>query len=154
SSAGGGEFMDLDGDGVFELIGRSNGGSQRCTFNLSPRPGPGTVPQVFIHAGGTYHRVFPPRDSALGIVDATFLYVRGDSDVRGDGAIEMITIEEGLTGNPSQRLAVYKFDDQSFRLVAQRSLPPEPIAFLVDTRDASRGKEILVRSANQAECKT
>ena len=143
-----GEFVDLDGDGVFELIGWGDGGSPRCTFFLSPRPGPGKVAQVFIHVGPGYRLVFPRRDSALSIVDATL------SDLRGDGAIEMITIEEGPTKKPSQRLAVYKFENKSFRLVAQRSLPLEPVAFLVDTHDTLDGKEILVRSANNAECKT
>ena len=115
SGAGGGEFMDLDGDGVFELIGRGNGGSSICTFHLSPRPGPGTVPQVFLHVGAGYRQVFPPRDSDLGVVDATF------SDLRRDGVIEMITIQEGPPDKPSQTLA-------------------------------AGGREILIRSANHAEC--
>jgi hypothetical protein len=146
NGAAGGEFMDLDGDGVFELIGRGNGGSSICTFHLSPRPGPGTVPQVFLHVGSGYRQVFPPQDSEFRVVDATF------SDIRPDGAVEMITIQEGPPDKPSQTLAVYKLQNRSFRRVAQTSLPPQAIAFLVDTRDAAGGREILIRSANHAEC--
>jgi len=146
SGAAGGEFMDLDGDGVYELIGRGNGGSDRCSFHLSPRPGPGTVPQIFIRVGTGYRQVFPSRNSALGVVDATF------ADLRRDGGIEMIALQEGPTEKPSQTLAVYRLENKSLRLEAQTSLPEQPVAFLVDTRDAAAGKEILVRSATPSEC--
>jgi len=146
SGAGGGEFIDLDHDGVYELIGPGNGGSSRCTFSLSPRPGPGTVPQVFVRAGAGYRQVFPPRDLMSGVVDGTF------ADLRGDGAVELIALQEDFGKEPAQALAVYRLENKSFRLLAQTSLPPQPIAFLVDTRDSPRGKEILVRSVTPAEC--
>jgi hypothetical protein len=146
SGAGSGAFIDLDGDGVYELIGQGDGGSPRCTFHLSPRPGPGTVPEIFAHTGGSYRQVFPPPDFAPAIVDGSF------ANLRGDGAVELIVLQDGVAAEPSQVLAVYKLENKSFRLVAQTSLPPQRIAFLLDTRDSPGGKEILVRSATRAEC--
>ncbi len=146
TGAGGSDFIDLDGDGVYELIGRDWGGSDRCTFYLSPRPGPGTSPEVFVRAGAGYRKVWPPMGLA-GAVDATF------ADLRGDGAVELIVLQDGVAEERAQVLAVYELENKSFRLVAETSLPPERIAFLVDTRDSPGGKEILVRAATPAECK-
>jgi hypothetical protein len=146
NGAGGGEFIDLDGDGVYELIGRAIGGSARCTFHLSPRPGPGTAPEIFVRAGAGYRQVSMPPDLAPSVVDGTF------ADLRGDGAVELIVLQDGLAEEPAQALAVYRLENKSLRLVAQMSLPPQRLAFLLDTRDSPGGKEILVRTATPAEC--
>ncbi len=158
------EIIDLDGDGVYELVGWNSAASPRCNFFHAGGPGggPGAGPEIFVRAGAGYRKAWPPQDWASSTygdrstnpdwgkmfqVDASL------ADLRGDGAVELIVLEESLTERPAQVLAVYRLENKSFRLVAQTSLKSERIAFGLDTRDSSRGK-ILVRTVAPAECRT
>jgi hypothetical protein len=74
------------------------------------------------------------------------------ADLRGDGVVELIVLQESLVDKPAQVLAVYRLENKSFRLVAQTTLPRERIAFRVETGDSPGGKEILVRTVAPADC--
>jgi len=150
SGVGRGEFIDLDGDGVYELIEWHTASSERCDFFTRGFAGGGTgsVPEIFVRGSG-YREIWPPKTGArlMYPVDAKF------ADLRGDGAVELIVLQEGVAEKPAQVLTVSRLENKSLRLVAQISLPLQPIAFRVETRDSPVGKEILVRAATLAECK-
>ena len=77
----------------------------------------------------------------------------GFADLDGDGTAELIVLQDRLRDEPTQTLAVYRLDSKAFHLVAQTSLPPQRIAYLLSgIQDSSEGKEILVRTATRAKC--
>ena len=160
---GSSEIIDLDGDGVYELVGWASVSIPHCNFFHAGGPGggPGSVPEIFVRAGAGYKEVWPPPDwAAFTYGDKStnpdwgkmFQADASLADLRGDGSVELIVLEERLVDNPAQVLAVYRLENKSFRLVAQTTLPRERIAFRVEPSDSPFGKEILVRSVAPADC--
>jgi hypothetical protein len=162
------EFADLDRDGVYELIAWNRRPFDlRCDFGIL---GVRFYPEVFVRAGASYRKAWPPPDWAAangGLIDhfrnherngvpweANFQIVAGFADLEGDGAAELIVLQDRVREDPAQALAVYRLAHRSFHLVAQTSLPSQSISYLLDgIRDSSEGKEVLVRTASPAKCK-
>lgn len=162
------EAADLDGDGVYELISWN-----RRPFDVHCMLGDFAgrfYPEVYVRAGAGYRKAWPPPNWAVldGQLKAPFMghekddvawgaklqIVAGFADLMGDGAAELIVLEDRLRVEPSQSLAVYRLENKSFRLVARTSFPPQRIAYLLSgIRDSPDGKEILVRTATPASCK-
>jgi hypothetical protein len=161
---GSSEIIDLDGDGVHELVEWVRVSIPDCNFFHAGGPGggPGSVPEIFVRDGTGYKSAWPPPDWTS--------YTYGDkstnpdwgkmfqadaslADLRGDGVVELIVLQERLVDNPAQVLAVYRLENKSFRLVAQTTLPRERIAFRVEAGDSPGGKEILVRTVAPADCR-
>lgn len=161
------EFADLDRDGIYELIAWNRRPFDvRCMFGIFAVR---FYPEVFVRAGASYRQIWPPPDWPFpdgrltdsfrkhernGVPwEANFQIVAGFADLEGDGAGELIVLQDRLREEPAQVLAVYRLENKSFHLVAQTSLPPQSIAYLLDgIRDSSSGKEILVRTATPAKC--
>jgi hypothetical protein len=175
------EFADLERDRVYELIAWNRRPFDvRCRFGIFAVR---FYPEIFVRAGAGYRKAWPPADwpapdgqlvdrfhiavAALRSQDearrnqerdsvpwgANFQIVAGLADLDGDGATELIVLQDRLRDEPNQALAVYRLDSKSFHLVAQTPLPPQRIAYLLaGTRDFSEGKEILVRTATRAKC--
>jgi len=161
------EFADLDRDGVYELIAWNRRPFDvRCAFGIFAVR---FYPEVFVRAGAGYRKVWPPPDWPLpdgGLENhfrnrdrngvpwgANLQIVAGFADLEGDGAAELIVLQDRLREDPAQALAVYRLANKSFHLVAQTSLPPQSIAYLLDgIRNSSQGKEILVRTATPVKC--
>jgi hypothetical protein len=161
------EFADLDHDGTYELIAWN-----RRPFDVRCRFGIFAVrfyPEVFVRSGTSYRKAWPPPDwpfpdgglemrfrnhEKTGVPwGMNFQIVGGFADLEGDGAAELIVLEDRLREEPAQALAVYRFANKSFQLVAQTPLPPPSIAYLLDgIRESSEGREILVRTATPAKC--
>ena len=77
----------------------------------------------------------------------------GFADLDADGAAELIVLQDQMRDEPTQALAIYRLERKSFHPVAQASLPPERIAYLLGgVRDSPDGKEILVRTVTPAKC--
>jgi hypothetical protein len=156
---GAGEIIDLDGDGVYELVGWASVSIPRCNFFHAG--GPGSVPEIFVRADTGYRKAWPPPDWASSTYGdkstnpdwgKMFQADASLADLRGDGVVELIVLQESLVDKPAQVLAVYRLENKSFRLVAQTTLPRERIAFRVETGDSPGGKEILVRTVAPADC--
>ena len=163
------EFADLDRDGVYELIAWNRRPFDvRCHFGIFAVR---FYPEVFVRAGSSFRKAWPPPDwpAQDGQLEnrfrnrerdgvpwgANFQIVAGFADLAGDGAAELIVLQDRLRDEASQALAVYRLANQSFRLVAQTSLPPQRIAYLLSgIRDSPDGKEILVRTASPAKCES
>jgi hypothetical protein len=161
------EFADLDRDGVYELIAWNRRPFDvRCDFGIF---GGHFYPEVFVRAGSSYRKVWPPPDwppPDLGLnyhlrnrkttdipSGVNLQIVAGFADLEGDGGAELIVLQDRLREEPAQALAVYRLANKSFHVVAQTSLPAQPIAYLLDgIRDSSEGKEVLVRTATPAKC--
>jgi hypothetical protein len=162
------ELADLDRDGVYELIAWNRRPFDvRCMFGIFDVR---YYPEVFVRAGASYREVWPPSSWAArnGELEnrfrqrerdgvpwgANLQIVAGFADLTGDGVADLIVLQDHLQDEPNQALAVYRFENKSFRLVARAPLPPQRIAYLVSgIRDTPDGKEILVRTATPARCK-
>lgn len=162
------EFADLDRDGLYELIAWNRRPFDvRCNFGIFEVR---FYPEVFVRAGASYQQIWPPLDWPApdgGLLDrfrnherkgvpweANFQIVAGFADLEGDGAAELIVLQDRLREDPAQALAVYRLAAKSFHLMTQTSLPSQSIAYLLDgIRDSSAGKEILVRTATPTKCK-
>jgi hypothetical protein len=161
------EFTDLNRDGVYELIAWNRWPFDvRCNIAiLSMR----LYPEIFVRAGASYRQAWPPTGwlgSDFGLIDrfknherdgvpvgANLQITAGFADLYGDGAEELIVLQDQLLDKVTQALAVYRLETRSFHVVAQTPLPPERIAYLLDgVRDSPNGKEILVRTATPAAC--
>ena len=161
---GSSEIIDLDGDGVYELVGWVRVSIPDCNFFYAGGPGggPGGVPEIFVRTGAFYKKAWPPPDWAsfpYGGDKSTnpewgkmFQADASLADLRGDGAVELIVLLERLVDHAAQVLAVYRLENKSFRLVAQTTLPRERIAFHVEIGDSPGGKQILVRTVAPADC--
>jgi len=161
------EFADLDGDGVYELIAWNRRPFDvRCNFGIFAVR---FYPEVFVRAGGGYLKAWPPPDWApedFRLVDrvrhhekegvprgANIQIVAGFADLAGDGTAQLVVLQDHLVDEPSQSLAIYRLENNLFRLVAETSLPPQRIAYLLSgIRDSLDGKEILVQTATHAQC--
>ncbi len=162
------EFADLGRDGNFELIAWNRRPFDiRCGFAIADVR---YYPEVFVPSGSGYRRAWPPQDwpPAYGGLEGRFKdhakdvpwgaplqIVAGFADLLGDGKAELIVLQDQFREEAAQSLAIYKLDKAAFAPVAQASLPPERIAFLLEgLRSSPRGneKEIVVRSATPAKC--
>jgi hypothetical protein len=77
----------------------------------------------------------------------------GFAELSGDGVAELIVLQDRMSNEPAQTLAVYRLDNKGFRVVAHQALPLDRIAYALEgVRESSRGKEILVRTASPAAC--
>jgi hypothetical protein len=161
---GSSEIIDLDGDGVYEMVGWGRVSIPGCNFFHAGGPGggPGSAPEILVRAGAGYKEAWPPPDWASATYGdkstnpewgKMFQADASLADLRGDGVVELIVLQQRLADNPAQVLAVYRLEDKSFRLVAQTPLPLERIAFHVEAGDSPRGKEILVKTVAPAECR-
>jgi hypothetical protein len=162
------EFADLDRDGVYELIAWNRRPFDvRCHFGIFAVR---FYPEVFVRAGGGYRKAWPPPDWVRPdgqLVDrfrnhekgwipwgTNLQIVAGFADVGGDGTAELIVLQDHLVDEPTQTLAIYRFENKLFRLLAQTPLPPQRIAYLLSgIRDSLDGKEIRVQTATHAQCK-
>lgn len=162
------EFADLGRDGNFELIAWNRRPFDiRCGFAIADVR---YYPEVFVPSGSGYRRAWPPQDwpPAYGGLEGRFKdhakdvpwgallqIVAGFADLLGDGKAELIVLQDQFREEAAQSLAIYKLDKAAFVPVAQASLPPDRIAFLLEgLRSSPRGKEkeIVVRSATPAKC--
>jgi hypothetical protein len=136
-------FADLDRDGIYELITWGNRpNDQRCNFGLF---GAQFDPEIFIRSGSGFQHAWPSPDFEY------LQVVGGFADLYGDGATELIVLRDRPSDELAQSLAVYQLKNKAFRPVAQTSLPPQRIAFMLgDIRDSPNGKEIVVRTATPA----
>lgn len=134
------EFADLDGDGIYELVvwdGRWSDPSW-CLDMF----GFGFFPRIFVADGNAYKMAWPLPGEANFRVAAVH-------DLRGDGAAELIVLQDRIGGGEpaTPALAIYRLDQKQFRLVAQASLPEDQIAFpSIGFRNSSDGLEIQVRT--------
>jgi hypothetical protein len=139
------EFMDLDGDGVYELVAWDLSRNPRCDFGYYHGDFP--VPEIFVRDGAGYQPIWPGTGDAK--IDSAFF-----ADLRGDGTVELVALQDGISQTSAQTLAVYRLDNKSIQLVAQTPLPRGRIAFSVAANNGKAGgKEILVRAAAPGECK-
>jgi hypothetical protein len=161
---GSSEIIDLDADGVYEMVGWGRVSIPGCNFFHAGGPGggPGTVPEIFVRAGAGYKEAWPPLDWASATYGdkstnpewgKMFQADASLADLGGDGVVELIVLQQRLAENAAQVLAVYRLEDKSFRLVAQTTLPRERVAFHVEAGDSPSGKEILVRTVAPADCR-
>ena len=122
------EFADLDRDGVYELIAWNRRPFDvRCGFGIFAVR---FYPEVFVRAGASYRKAWPPPDWPLpdgelenrfrnheshGVPWGTnFQIVAGFADLAGDGAGELIVLQDRLREEPAQGLAVYRIANRSF----------------------------------------
>jgi hypothetical protein len=116
---GASEIVDLDGDGVYELVGWASVSIPHCNFFHAGGPGggPGSVTEIFARAAAGYKEVWPPPDWASATYDdkstnpdwgKMFQADASLADLRGDGAVELIVLQQRLVDSPDQVLAVYK----------------------------------------------
>jgi hypothetical protein len=170
------QFADLDRDGIYELIAWNRRPfDMRCSFGIFALR---VYPEIFIRSGASYRKVWPlsawvAADGQLvthfkhhetdfldyqGVRrrvpwEADFQIMAGFANLAGDGAAELIVLQDRLRDDPAQMLAIYRLETGRFRLVAQTSLPPQRVAYLLlGIRNSPRGKEILVRTATPAKC--
>ena len=170
------QFADLDRDGIYELIAWDRRPfDMRCNFGIF---GVRIYPEIFIRSGASYRKAWPPSEwvAADGQLetpfkrhetdfldyqgvrrrvpwDAEFQIMAGFANLAADGVAELIVLQDRLRDDPAQMLAIYRLERGRFRLVAQTSLPPQRVAYLLlGIRNSPRGKEILVRTATPAKC--
>jgi hypothetical protein len=161
------EFADLDRDGVYELIAWNRRPFDiRCGFAIADVR---YYPEVFVPSGTGYQRAWPPADwsPAYGGLEGRFKdhekegvpwganlqIVAGFADLDGNGAADLIVLQDRFREEPAQSLVIYKLNQTEFVPVDQVSLPPEHIAFLLEgIRNSPQGKEILVRTATPSKC--
>jgi hypothetical protein len=164
------EFSDLDRDGVYELIAWPRDGGDRrgaCAPGFIPSA---SNPELFVRAGASYRKVWPPPDwfpsdddlqnhrDFLDRKGASYQISAGFADLRGDGATELVVVQDRALDEPTQSLAIYRLESNVLRLVAQTSLPPQrPATILAAIHDSSNGdssdgREIMVRTATPPPC--
>jgi hypothetical protein len=142
------EFADLGGDGIYELIALDGRWSTPdWCLDLF---GFAFYPRIFVRDGAGYRMAWPP-DSG----DANSRVV-AFADLRGDGAAELIVLQDRMGTEPTtQALAIYRLDKTVFRLVVEVPFPAERIAFpQIDIRKSSAGQEIRVRTGPPAAVRT
>ncbi len=84
---------------------------------------------------------------------ANLQIVAGFADLQGNGRAELVVLQDQFREEAAQSLAIYKLDKAAFVPVAQATLPPERIAFLLEgIRQTSSGKEIVGWSATPTKC--
>lgn len=162
------QFADLAHNGTYQIIAwRRQTYELRCNFAIESEH---TYPEVYARKDGIYAKAWPlaefvspnadtrsrepgharstlPTGSPVQI-QATF------ADLLGDGAYEIVALEDIVSETPQQRLAAYKFKDGSFQGVSRVFISPSKIAFLLTGVRTERGKpQIVVRQASPEKCK-
>jgi hypothetical protein len=160
------QFADLDGDGSYELIAWNRRPFDiRCNFGIFAVR---FYPEVFVSAGGRYRRAWPPPDWAPpdfqfidrmrsgekeGVPWGAKVQVLAGFATGRENSVQLVVLQDRFVGKPEQSLAIYKFENQRFQLVAEEPLPPQRIAYLLSgPRDSGNGKEILIETATPDEC--
>jgi hypothetical protein len=170
------QFVDLDRDGVYELIAWNRRPfDMRCNFGIF---GVRIYPEIFLRSGASYHKAWPPSEWVASdpqvenhfkrhesdYIDyqgvrrripwgADLQIMAGFADLASDGAVELIVLQDRLRDDTAQTLAIYRLEKKVFRLMAQTPLPPQRVAYLLlGVRDSRDGKEVLVRTATPAKC--
>ncbi len=162
------QFADLAHDGNYEIIAwRRNTFDLRCNFFIASEH---TYPEVYAATNGKYAKVWPlpefvapdsdahrieanraPSPSPTGRpvqIQATF------ADLFGNGAYELVALEDAISETPQQRLAVYALKDGALRVVSRIPISPSKIAFLLNgVREADGQPEIVLRVASLEKCR-
>jgi hypothetical protein len=123
------EFADLDRDAVYELIAWNRRPLDvRCHFGVFAVR---FYPQVFVRSGANYRKVWPPPEWAepsddqvarfenhqldVSLQGANLQIVGLFADLDGDGASELIVLQDRLRDKPGQSLAIYRLERHQFR---------------------------------------
>ena len=162
------EFADPDRDGVYELIAWNRRPFDvRCEFGIFAVR---FYPEVFVRSGENYRKVWPPPKWAepwddleskfknhqldARLQGANLQIVGVFADLDGDGASELIVLQDRLREEPEQSLAIYRLERNQFSPLAQAPLPAQSIAFLISgIRDSKEGKRVLIQTATPTKCK-
>jgi hypothetical protein len=160
------EFADLDRDGMYEFISWNRRPDDiRC---LNPIFFTRFYPEVFVRSGWQFRKIWPPAQwSAPG--DHTSLarktqvpgdgsspvvqVVGGFADLDGDGRAQLICLRDRYQLRPEQALAIYRFSEGAFHLVASAPLRDDHLAYMLSGVDrSSREPEITVFQTTRERC--
>ena len=126
-----GEFVDLNGDGVYEAIAwNRRPDDQRCRFGMF---GVRVKPSLFVRDGQHYRSVSPARPGAWREVMSQL------ADLDHDGRPEIVALEDNSEYRAgAQRLAVYKMTGDGFRMLAESAAPWPDIAVWLSVKNDGR----------------
>jgi hypothetical protein len=115
-------------------------------------------PEIYLRSAATYRKIWPPADWALSTQQGhsprgtPYQIMAALDDLDGDNTIEMVALTSQTAANPGPRsLEVYRLEHESFLLVAKTVLPSAQVAHFLSIRNV-RGKQIVVRLADRAQC--
>jgi hypothetical protein len=139
------DFVDLNGDGVYELVSWSRRPTdQRCQFGMF---GLRVNPEIYMRSGSGYRKLWPPGSSM------SIQVMAGLIDVDGDGVLEVASLIDNLEERVgAQKLAIYKLGTSSFGLVAEAPVPWPGIAYWLSIDHPAAKREIELWIANRAKC--
>ncbi len=138
------DFIDLNGDGVYELVQWSRRpDDQRCRFGMFEVR---VNPSIWVQAGSEYRKVWPPESGWTQVMAK--IIEAGTNSTR-----EIVALTDTFAqSSDSQKLAVYRFEHDSFRLVTEALLPWPRIAYWLAVPQSKPGAQIEVWLADAARC--
>jgi hypothetical protein len=135
------EFVDLDGDGIYEAVAWDRRPDERrCQFGMF---GVRVRPRAFVRSGKDFRQVWPTTSGSGADVMAQL------ADLDHDGRPELVALEEdGAKAPGTRRLAVYKMSAARFVTLATATLPTTQVGFFMTADDG----EIHVEVATPEQC--
>jgi formylglycine-generating enzyme required for sulfatase activity len=137
------EFVDLNDDGVYEAVAWDRRPDDlRCHFGVF---GVRLLPEILVRDRIEYRPVWPLNKAGWHEVMTLF------TDLDHDGTAEIVSLEDNGTYRAgAQRLAAYKLEGETFRLISEVAAPWPQIAYFFDLMEGGR---IALHTASQEKCK-
>ena len=125
------EFVDFNGDGVYEAVGWSRRPDEtRCHFGMF---GVRVKPTILGRHGRTFERVWPPEAAPWSEVMSQLV------DVNNDGLPEVASLQyDGRQPSGPRRLAIYQITANAIELMAETRLQGPAVAFWLSVDGENR----------------
>ncbi len=135
------EVLDLNGDGVYEVVAWDRRpDDRRCHFGFFAVR---VMPRIFARSDEGYRCVWPMQVAPWHEVMSQF------ADVDHDGKPEIVSLEDnGRNETGAQRLSIYKMDSNKFRMLARVAVPWPNIAVYLSTDM----EKLELKTATQRRC--